>query len=491
MGRDRSQPGAAPPPADERDGHTPRLSFDLQRFFTGASLVVFALIFLALSASAASLVHATLVNIAKDQADSVVEDIVVLCRVHGFSPTDWKGPMPPVLRTEILAEMDNFGFTELALHAPDGRELHRLSLEEGLPPFSWSEGLLEATDGEIALRITESTPWPLAMFGLGSLGEADLAVPIREEGRVAGVAMIHRASAPVLGLAHRVIPWLILLAGLASLGAFGALWLLVRRAANTIGAQADAIDRAQAELEQRNAQLVALHRQKDEFLAVCSHDLRSPILSVHAGCKLLLRDTPEAASSAREILSENVRSTERVIRLVDNLLDLARIEAGIESPQLEAIDVPELARESVRAAKNLADARGVRLVFIPREGAPPPPLHADRMMLLRVLSNLLSNAIKHSPPGEAVAMSVGWQAEEGPGIVIAVSDHGPGISPEKLPLLFQPFSVLSRHSRTREDGTGLGLSIAHRLVALHGGTIRVDSTPGEGARFEVVLPVYR
>lgn len=482
------QPRTGQPSSDRADGGGPRLSFDLQRFFTGASVLVFVLAFLVFSVSVVTLVDATLVSIAKDQTDSIVEDIAILCRAHGFPPHAWHGEMPAALRAEILAEMENFGLTELVLHALDGRELQRLSLGGLDPSFSWPDGVRQAASGRIALRSSVAVPWHLAMLGLGPVGEADVAVPIRDEGRVTSIAVVHRASAPVLGMAHRVIPWLVLLAALTSLAAFASLWLLVRRAARIIRSQTDAIDQAQRELANQNAQLVELHRRKDEFLAVCSHDLRSPVLAVHAGCQLLLHDTPAGATHAREILVENLRRSEGVIRLVDNLLDLARIEAGVETPQLEVVDLRELVRESVCESRREAAPRDVRIELAEKADADLRPIHGDRMMLQRVLGNLLSNAIKHSPPGAAVTVTIAG----GTGGVtrVSVADRGPGIRPEKIPLLFQPFSALARESRTRDAGTGLGLSIARRLVALHGGTIQVESEPGRGATFEIVLPAY-
>ena len=465
------------------DVEAPRLSFNLLRYFTGASLAILLAIFGGFSASTAWLVHEAFVSVAKDQADSIAEDLVILCREEGYPHTAWSTPPPEPLRAAILAEMENFSLSDFRLLALDGTVLQRFALP-GAPPFRpWREGFLEAAAGRVALRRVRAAPWPLALFGLGSLAGSEFATPVREEGRIVAVAAVHREFAPALGVAQRVVPWLVVLAGLAALAAFAALYLLVRRADRLIRCQAEAIGRAQRELEQRNTELLALHRRKDEVLAVCSHDLRSPLLSVHAGCKLLLREAPEDGAAA-EILHENLRSAETVIHLVDSLLDLARIEAGVDAPRLAPVDLAALAQEAAAAARRFAATRGITVGV---EGCSDGPtiVEADRLMLLRVVNNLLSNAIKHAPPGSVVTLAT---RREGAQAALSVIDRGPGIGPEQAEHLFERFSPLARDKRTREEGTGLGLSIARQLVELHGGTIRVRSVPGEGAVFEVLLP---
>ncbi|MCU0253339.1 MAG: HAMP domain-containing histidine kinase [Acidobacteria bacterium] len=462
---------------------SPRRSFNLLRYFTGASLAILLGIFVGFSASSAWLVHEAFVSVAKDQADSIVEDIVSLCHEQGYPRSAWHSPPPEPLREAILAEMQNFNLSDVRLLALDGTLLQRFSLP-GAPPFGeWREGILEARAGRVALRRVTPASWRVALLGLGSLAGSEFATPVREEGRVVAVAAVRREFTSALGLAQRVVPWLVVLAALAALAAFAALYLLVRRADQLIRSQAAAIECARRELERRNAELVALHRRKDEVLAVCSHDLRSPLLAVHAGCRLLLHDTPENGAAA-EILHENLRSAETVIHLVDSLLDLARIEAGVDAPRLEPVDLAALAQEAASGARRYAASRDVALALEERSGR-PPVVAADRMMLLRVVNNLLSNAIKHAPPGSVVTLAT--RREEG-AIALAVSDRGPGIGPEQATRLFERFSPLARDRRTREEGTGLGLSIARQLVELHGGTIHVHSVPGQGATFEVLLP---
>ena len=462
---------------------SPRRSFNLLRYFTGASLAILLAIFVGVSASSAWLVHEAFVSVAKDQADSIAEDLVILCREEGYPRAAWSTPPPAPLRAAILAEMENFGLSDLHLLALDGTVLQRFALP-GAPPFRpWREGFVEAAAGRVALRPTTAAPWYLALLGLSSLAGSEFATPVREEGRVVAVAAVLREFAPALGVAQRVVPWLVVLAGLAALVAFVALHLLVRRADRLIRCQAEEIGRAQSELEQRNAELSALGRRKDEVLAVCSHDLRSPLLSVHAGCKLLLRETPQDTTAA-EILHENLRSAETVIHLVDSLLDLARIEAGVDAPRLAPVDLAALAQEAAAGARRYAATRGVT-VAVEGTSDGPPIVRADRMMLLRVVNNLLSNAIKHAPAESVVTLAT---RREGAQAALSVIDHGPGLRPEQTVQLFEPFSALARDKQTREEGTGLGLSIARQLVELHGGAISVRSAPGEGATFEVLLP---
>jgi signal transduction histidine kinase len=476
------RPATSAGPADAGDG-VPQLSFDLLRYFTGASLAILLAIFVGFSASTAWLVHEAFVSVAKDQADSIVEDLVILCREQGYPRAAWNTPPLAPLRAEILAEMENFGLSDLQLLALDGTVLQRFALPGAPSPRPWREGFAEAAAGRVALRRVTPAPWHLALLGLGSLAGSEFATPVREEGRVVAVAAVHREFTPALGLAQRVVPWLVLIAGLAALAAFAALYVLVRRADRLIRSQAEAIGSAQHELERRNAELIELHRRKDEVLAVCSHDLRSPLLAVHAGCKLLLREAAENGSAA-EILHENLRSAETVIHLVDSLLDLARIEAGVDAPRLAPVDLATLAEEAAADARRYAATRGVTVTV---EGCTEGPVivAADRLMLLRVVNNLLSNAIKHTPAGSAVTLAT--RRERGRA-ALSVTDRGPGIGAEQADRLFERFSPLARDKRTRAEGTGLGLSIARQLVQLHGGTISVRSAPGEGATFEVLLP---
>jgi signal transduction histidine kinase len=461
----------------------PRPSFDLLRYFTGGSLAVLLAVFLAFSSASSWLVHQAFVSVAKDQADSIVEDLVVLARERGYDRDRWGTPPPDVLRDAVAAELTNFTLSEFRLFALDGTELQRFASGSAAPAPLWQEGFREAAEGRIALRRLEAAPWPLAMLGLGALGEAEVATPVREAGRVVGVATVRRTVAPALGVELRVVPWLVALAGLATLTSFGLLWFLIRRADRLIRAQGETIERAQRELLQRNAELVALHRRKDEVLAVCSHDLRSPLLAVHAGCKLLLRGAPETGDAA-EILHENLRSAETVIHLVDSLLDLARIEAGVDAPHRAPLDLAALAEEAAAGARRYAATRGVAIELERGDGG-PALVEADRLMLLRVVNNLLSNAIKHAPAGSAVRLATRREEHR---VALAVIDRGPGIAPEQAERLFERFSPLARDKRSRDEGTGLGLSIARQLVELHGGTIRVRSAPGEGAAFEVLLP---
>lgn len=242
---------------------------------------------------------------------------------------------------------------------------------------------------------------------------------------------------------------------------------------------------ARAEIAERNRLLEEYNRRKDEYLAVCSHDLRSPIVSLYAGCKVLLGERMGALTAAqRDVLMRSMNTSQTVLRLIDTLLDLARIEEGKEELCRERCDLAQLVEESIGLHQESAKARKVFLEF--RCASRPATVCVDRLKMLRVCNNLISNAVKHSPPSTAVRVHL--EIADGRGM-LSVADEGPGLSPEEIKVVFDRFGALSRKKKTRSEGTGLGLSISRSLVQLHGGRLEVDSEKGRGSIFRLILPM--
>ena len=223
-------------------------------------------------------------------------------------------------------------------------------------------------------------------------------------------------------------------------------------------------------------------RDRDEMLGVVAHDLRNPLNTIFMGTTVLLAAMPEDDPKRKQ--TEMVRrAAERMNRLIQDLLDIRRVDSGrmVVEPKPESID--EIMSEALEMLRPLAGAASLVLEY----DAPPevPPVAADSARLLQVLSNLVGNAIKFTPPGGRVWIEVEPLDEE---VRIAVSDTGPGIPAEQVPHIFGRFWQ-GRSSDRR--GIGLGLAISKGIVEAHGGRIWVESQVGEGSRFIFTLPIAR
>jgi two-component system phosphate regulon sensor histidine kinase PhoR len=214
-----------------------------------------------------------------------------------------------------------------------------------------------------------------------------------------------------------------------------------------------------------------------DFVSNVSHELRTPLASIRA-----LAETMEAGVDAEEqpeFLRRIQQQVERLTTLVNELLDLSRIESGAITLQPERVDLEELVAEAASLLRARAEPLGVTIV----DDGCAETVEADRASLLRVVSNLLDNAIKFSPPGGTVRVSA---RDEGPLVALSVKDDGPGINEQNLGRVFERF--YKGDSARAEPGVGLGLAIVKHLVRAHGGTATVESKPGAGATFTVRLP---
>jgi PAS domain S-box-containing protein len=231
-------------------------------------------------------------------------------------------------------------------------------------------------------------------------------------------------------------------------------------------------------------------RMKDEFVSIVSHELRTPLTSIRGSLGLLEGGVAgELPAKARELVRIARSNSDRLIRLINDILDLDKMEAGRLELRREPIEVGPLVDAVVAEMSGYAQATGVTVAV---EVRAPEPIHGDRDRLAQVLVNLMSNAIKFSPEGERVEVRAFPAPSQASGRVrVSVTDHGPGIARADVPKLFQKFHQLDASDARRRGGSGLGLVIAKRLVEAHHGHIGVDSEVGRGSTFYFEVPVYR
>jgi PAS domain S-box-containing protein len=230
------------------------------------------------------------------------------------------------------------------------------------------------------------------------------------------------------------------------------------------------------------SQRYALDHMKDEFISTVSHELRTPLTSIRGALGLLsaglLGDVNEKATSLLRIA---VANSDRLVRLINDILDLERMQSGRAPLAFRRIALDELIRQAIEAMQPMADAEQVRLL------CDPVPVHieADSDRLLQVMTNLLSNAIKFSPPKSAVRVAI-RRAEEG--VTVSVIDEGRGVPADKLESIFDRFQQVDASDSRQKGGTGLGLAICRTIVHQHGGRIWAEQNHARGAIFRFFLP---
>ena len=261
----------------------------------------------------------------------------------------------------------------------------------------------------------------------------------------------------------------------------------------TLAARNDDLARANRSLDQRlgdlaqaNVALDESNRLKGEFLANVSHELRTPLNSI-LGFADLVRDTAGENAKAARYATNIKKSGGALLDLINDLLDLAKIEAGRMEVRRAKFSVGDVFEALATLVAPLASKAGVRVVT--RVGPDVPIVESDAGKLQQILFNLLSNAIKFSPPGGRVDVVARVRPDHPGWLRIAVSDQGPGIDARDQRRIFEKFRQLDAGVTREHPGTGLGLAISRELAGLLGGELGVDSTPGEGATFWLHLPV--
>jgi PAS domain S-box-containing protein len=228
----------------------------------------------------------------------------------------------------------------------------------------------------------------------------------------------------------------------------------------------------------------AIEQMKDEFISVVSHELRTPLTSIHAALKLLASGlVPPNSEDGKRITKIATENSEHLVLLVDDILELERLESGKINLDKQPVNSLDLMHRAVAQVQVIANQAGITLEI----AEPDITLYADGECLLQVLVNLLSNAIKFSQAGSTVWLTVQWLGSE---VKFTVKDTGQGIPTDKLESIFERFHQVDATDSRQKGGTGLGLAICRSIVEQHGGQIWVESVLGKGSSFYFTLPVH-
>ncbi len=339
--------------------------------------------------------------------------------------------------------------------------------------------------------------------GLGPTAVRLLTFPVVDGGRVVNLVQVGMSLETLLESKRRFLLILGATLPIALLLAGGGGWLLARRAlrpvdrmtetARRIGAEhlaqripvtgtRDELDRLAETLNGMLSRLDQSFAQIRQFSADASHELQTPLTILRGELEVALR-SPRSAEAYQQTLASALEEIDRMTRLVEGLLLLARADAGVLRMDDQLVDLGQLLEDVYRQAVPLARTRGMELAI---EELEPLAVHGDPERLKRLLMNLVDNGIKYTAPGGRVTLGL---ARQGHRAALQVSDTGIGIGPEDRERVFQRFYRTPDARALDGDGAGLGLCIARSIAESHGGEIEIESSPGQGSRFRVLLPL--
>jgi heavy metal sensor kinase len=245
----------------------------------------------------------------------------------------------------------------------------------------------------------------------------------------------------------------------------------------------DELERLATDLNRMIERLEKSFHQINRFSADASHELRTPLTVLQGELESMARNGSNLSPETRDTIGSALEETQRLTKIVENLLAISRLEAGEARGQLERLDFADLARSTADQMRLLADEKHIQLDC---KGADPVTVEADPARLKQVIVNLLDNAIKYTPDGGKVSISV---IKQDGCAILEIADSGIGISSNDLPHIFDRFYRADKARSRQMGGTGLGLSIVRSICLAHNGQVKVASTEGQGSVFRVELPL--
>jgi hypothetical protein len=261
----------------------------------------------------------------------------------------------------------------------------------------------------------------------------------------------------------------------------------LRTYSHALEEKSHSLEQATTELREANQKLQSLDLMKDDFMSSVTHELRTPLTSIRALSELMRDDDSMESSQRQQFLCIIVTEAERLSRLVNQVLDMAKIEAGQADWHSSEVDLREVVEQVAHSMRESYRERGVGLALELALDQPLRPVRADADRLTQVVLNLLSNALKYAPASEGrVVVRLGEAADR---LTLEVQDNGPGIAADQEAVVFEKFRQVPGDDHYRPGGTGLGLPISRQIVEHFGGRMWLRSTPGQGACFGFSLPL--
>jgi Na+/proline symporter/nitrogen-specific signal transduction histidine kinase len=247
------------------------------------------------------------------------------------------------------------------------------------------------------------------------------------------------------------------------------------------------LEKATADLKEANLRLQELDRLKDDFISTVTHELRTPLTSVRSLAEILSTNPGIDAARLENFSGIIIKESDRLIRLVSQILDYEKIESAQMDWLVASIDLKEIVQDAVNSTRQLIHDKNITIDVDLAQDV--PMISGDRDRLIQVMVNIISNAVKFCDPDRGMIV-VRLRAADNQ-LIVEVQDNGIGIQPKDLNKIFQPFRQIKDPTQGRPTGTGIGLTITKRIIDFHHGRIWVESEPGKGAMFSFVLPVNR